>query len=147
MAPDSWGGIKLFLGSASGLSTTPISNIIGTVDNEYLGDPAYAAGDVNADGFDDILIKDRSTPENFTYEGQIRLYYGSSSGISDNNKWVFKGGQLEAHLGGSFAGPNDINNDGYDDLVVGALGYTGSVDDYNTYTEGGIYIFYGSYTG
>ncbi|HND29228.1 MAG TPA: VCBS repeat-containing protein, partial [Myxococcota bacterium] len=68
----------------------------------------HAAGDVNGDGYDDILVGDCSAHT-------VSLYYGSAQGASSSPDWQERG------LGAcTLAAAGDVNGDGYDDLLVGA---------------------------
>lgn len=145
-APEYRGGIKLFYGNALGIDTIPSSDIQGAYYGQALGLKSSEAGDVNGDGYDDVLILDRSQPEMFSGDGEVRLFYGSGEGLNEDNYWISKGGMIDAQLGSSFGGPVDLNADGYGDLVIGATGYK-SLEDDNIETNGGIYVYYGSYNG
>jgi hypothetical protein len=48
------------------------------------------------------------------------LFYGSPHGISATPEWSYFGGQDEAGLGTALVGVGDINEDGFDDVAVGA---------------------------
>jgi hypothetical protein len=108
------------------------------------------AGDVNDDGFDDLLIgaRDAETNNN-TGSGRCYLVYGGAAlpavislASLGSDGVTINGIGFSDVAGSSVAGPGDVNNDGFDDMVIGApgaghagLGFAGEV-----------YIVYGSDT-
>jgi hypothetical protein len=106
-----------------------------------MGISVASAGDVNGDGFDDVLIGTHQYDSSFTNEGSVALYYGSATGIGATPDWVVYGGQANANLGISVASAGDVNGDGYSDILVGAEYYTAA-----NAQEGAAYLWYGSPT-
>ena len=99
----------------------------------YFGNQVWMERDINGDGLDDILI---SAPNWNNTRGRVYLYYGGSNIDPATPDVVFSGEDPNTHLGG-YAGTFscDINNDGYQDVLVGARG----TNDY----DGRVYIFHG----
>jgi cysteine-rich repeat protein len=143
-------GAVIFLGGAAGI---PSANFAAAA-TELLAAPPYTvggrnvagAGDVNGDGFADVLV---GVPEDRTgnREGAAFLYLGSAFGIPD-------GGEAEAaavltievpgtgavpRFGDALAGAGDLNGDGFADVIVGAPGYDVALED-----EGAAFLFYGN---
>lgn len=136
------GRVYLYLGSASGLSTTPAWTAEGNQANALFGFDVGTAGDVNGDGFDDVIIGAVFYDNGQTDEGQAFLYLGSANGLNNSPAWTAKGGQANANFSYSVATAGDVNGDGYGDVVVGALLYdSGEVD------EGRAYLYLGSASG
>jgi len=78
-------------------------------------------GDINGDGFDDFLI---GAPNYKNGAGKIYLFFGKSSGWDGDNNLSkadasFIGEQSGDHAGLSVKGAKDVNNDGYDDILIG----------------------------
>lgn len=95
------------------------------------------AGDVNGDGFEDMIVSaiDYSNPEETNgEEGKLSLYYGGPGGLDTEPTWEFESNNDSSVLGFSTSG-GDLNGDGFSDVVVGCLQWTG--EEYN---EGRIYL-------
>ena len=100
--------------------------------NQYdgLGSAVSIVGDINNDGFDDILISATDAdPSSKSSAGQAYVILGKSSfssstfslsSLNGNNGFTINGLNSNDHLGSSVAGLGDINNDGYDDIGIGA---------------------------
>jgi hypothetical protein len=106
----------VFLGSASGLATTPAATLVGP--DGGLGEFGWtvtSAGDVNGDGFADVAVAERDVGG----PGCLYVYLGSVSGLvtTPATKLCPGGSGLSEDL--SVAGAGDVNGDGYADLVVG----------------------------
>ena len=101
--------------------------------NNY-GRSVSSAGDVNGDGFDDVIIGAPNNSVTVTNRGRAYIYFGGT--IIDNSPDVLlTGGGANYYSGSSVSGAGDVNGDGYDDVIVGAPGY-------NTFM-GRVYIYYG----
>src|SRR5439155_1575037 len=81
------------------------------------------AGDVNGDGFDDVVVGALFWGDDQVGEGAAFVYQGSASGLSTIPSWMADGDQSTAYFGSSVGGAGDVNGDGYDDVVVGAPHY------------------------
>jgi hypothetical protein len=136
------GRVYVFLGSASGLATTPILMVDGDQAYMRLGSSLAAAGDVDGDGFDDFLVGAANFDASFPEAGRVLLFRGSPAGLSPLPAWSLEGSQEGELLGTSVAGAGDLDGDGFSDLVVGAPGYSGAVPN-----EGAIRVYRGSTLG
>src|SRR5690606_6601105 len=90
---------------------------------EYASTVAIA-GDVNGDGYDDVLVGAPSYDGGQNYEGRVFLYEGSSSGPSTTADWSVESNASGATFGLALAAAGDVNDDGYDDVIIGAPGYS-----------------------
>jgi hypothetical protein len=136
------GRAYLYLGSSSGLSATPLWTDEGNQAYASFGNCVASAGDVNGDGYADAIVGAPGYENGETYEGRAFLYLGSSSGLSATPTWTAEGDQTEARFGGSVSSAGDVNNDGYDDVVVGAQRYDNGEED-----EGRAFLYLGSSSG
>ena len=135
---DEAGRAYLFVGSAMGLDSRSIVVATGTGADEHLGESVAGAGDVNGDGYADLII---GAPGYNSSQGQVRIVYGDPSGVHTGLSWTFAGEYTGDAFGSSVAGAGDVNGDGYADFVVGAPGHAGGGG------EGVADLFYGSATG
>ena len=136
------GRAHLYLGSASGLGATPAWTAEGNQGGADFGNSVASAGDVNGDGFDDVIIGSRSYDHGENNEGRAFVYLGSAAGLSATPAWTGESDQPDARFGYSVASAGDVNGDGFSDVIVGAYLYDdGEVD------EGRAYVFYGSASG
>lgn len=63
------------------------------------GSSVANAGDVNGDGFGDLLVGARYYDGAQVNEGAAFLYYGSPGGLAGAPAWSATGGQSDAHFG------------------------------------------------
>lgn len=114
------------------LTTLDGSNgfVINGVKSEYsgVGYSLAVAGDINGDGFDDLIIGVQFAGN---LNGRAYVVFGTNSGflpsldvssLDGSNGFVIKGADPQDFLGTSVAGVGDVNGDGIDDLMVGAEG-------------------------
>ncbi len=99
------------------------------LNNARFGETLDRAGDVNGDGFDDIIVGSRTY--DYTQfsrsDGKAFVYYGSASGPASTADWVTP--QVDfARLGSDVGFAGDLNGDGYDDIYVG-----GTSDEWGVY--------------
>jgi ankyrin repeat protein len=84
----------------------------------YFGHRMAIGGDVNGDGYNDIIIGSRQGSE--YQQGQAYLYFGNTKEEMDADcDWLFKGETAGDNLG-SAVDIFDIDNDGYGDVIIGA---------------------------
>ncbi len=98
---------------------------------ENFGISVSNAGDVNGDGYDDIIIGASNYSSN---TGRAYIYYGGLS-MSTIVNVILTGGATNNYFGRSVSTAGDVNGDGYSDVIVGAYGYTTST--------GRAYIYFG----
>jgi FG-GAP repeat protein len=95
---------------------------------DYFGTSVAAAGDVNADGYPDLLIGAPSAdPNGLSYAGSAYVYSGADGTLL----YQWNGRAAFDHFGNALAGVGDLNSDGHDDLLItsrGAHANSGWVD-------------------
>ena len=144
------GALFVWCGSSTGLGSD------GSPDNLYwFADlsldyhwiaPPVIPGDFNNDGYDEVVVGALYASIGQVKEGVVYIWEGSSDGLGsfglpENADWKAESNQGEALLGISIAS-GDFNNDGYDDLLSGAMAYDNPEQD-----EGMIFIWLGSESG
>jgi len=98
--------------------------------NQYFGD-FLAVGDVNGDGFADLLV---SAAQAGTEDaGKAYLYYGGKNVDNAPDK-VFAGENPGDRFSGGGGCLADMNNDGFDDVIIGAVHFA---------NRGRVYLFMG----
>jgi hypothetical protein len=136
------GLVLLFLGSLTGPGTTPAWMAESNLAASSFGTCVAPAGDINGDGYADILIGAPTTTNGQSEEGRAYLYLGSSSGPSAGPSWTAESNQTGAMFGTAVATAGDVNGDGYADVVVGAPQYDNGQAD-----EGRASLYLGSASG
>jgi len=102
----------------------------------HYGNPVLSAGDVNGDGYDDILIGAKESKEVTYGYGQAFLHYGGSY-LDNTPDITFSGTVASGYLGHSLASGGDLNGDGYPDFVIGVPGTSSGG------TIGYVYVYFG----
>lgn len=135
------GGCFVYYGSKTGVDIESAALLETNKAGAWLGYSVSAAGDINGDGFDDVVAGAIYYSNGQVSEGAAALFYGSKTGMGNGNPKIIEGNQLGAMLGYSVAG-GDFNGDGYSDLAVGSPSYTFDLAD-----EGAVFVYDGSQTG
>jgi hypothetical protein len=86
-----------------------------------MGISVAGAGDVNGDGYSDVIVGAYQYDNGETDEGAAFVHHGSATGISTTAATTLENNQAGARMGISVAGAGDVNGDGYSDVVVGAI--------------------------
>ncbi len=136
------GAAFLYYGSAQGPSTSPDWSAEGGQHNAFFGYGLSTAGDLNNDGYADVVIGAMGYDHLMSNNGRVYVYYGSAGGLSTTADVIINGDQAQARIGIDVADAGDVNNDGYDDVIVGAYLYDSAQVD-----EGAAFIYHGSATG
>ncbi len=143
------GGARVILGSfqpfpaTASLDSLPGFDLVGIAAGDRAGTTVGAAGDVNGDGLDDILI---GAPDRLAGSGETYLILGRLSfpdelplPASSTKTEIRFEGFPSGRSGASLAGVGDLNHDGFDDVVIGLPGPTGA-----SVSVGGVQVVYGS---
>jgi subtilisin family serine protease len=130
---------------------TPLSladaSFIGEMQYDYSGYSVSTAGDVNGDGFDDVLIGAYGNDGNGYFSGQSYIIFGKETGWANNMPLSmadasFIGEQYYDYSGSSVSSAGDVNGDGFDDILIGA-----KYNSLSSVRAGQTYIIYGKSTG
>ncbi|NER29538.1 MAG: hypothetical protein F6J89_18410 [Symploca sp. SIO1C4] len=147
-APDSGESYVVFGGNSGSVDLSQLDTgegfvVKGVNAADLLGYSVSGAGDINGDGFDDVLIGAPLSDNNMPDAGATYLIFGSQdlNGVREIDLanlgyqgMVFNGIDAGDLSGRAVSGAGDINSDGYDDLLIGApFAEGGSVDAGETY--------------
>ena len=118
----------------SGLDGSILYTFDGDSPGDVLGVSVSGAGDVNADGFDDLIVGASGADNNGSFSGSARVF----SGLDGSVLYTFDGDSPGDRFGWSVSGAEDVNGDGFADVIVGAYG-----DDDNGTDSGSARVFSG----
>ncbi len=157
------GSTYVVFGKESGFSgTVDLPNIVGNggavrLDGESIGDRSghsVSSGDVNGDGYDDIIIGAYAADSNGNSIGGVTyVVFGKADGANGLNGVMElsdivasserEGFRIEGYSASSYSGysvsSSDINDDGYDDVIIGA--YKANPDGVSN--SGATYVVFG----
>jgi len=109
----------------------------GAAAGDYFGLAVSGAGDVNGDGFSDLIVGARNTdPGGLIDAGSAYVY----SGLDGALIYQWDGAAAGDHFGNSVSAAGDVNNDGFADLIVGAF----NADPGGTVDAGSAYVYSGA---
>ncbi|MEH2408323.1 hypothetical protein [Nostoc sp.] len=137
-----FGGTNVGSGGTFNLSNLNGTNgfaINGITENSFSGTSVSNAGDVNADGIDDLIIGAPDAGQTYVVFGGRNVGSGGSLNLSDlngTNGFTIPG---DGAIGLSVSNAGDVNADGIDDLIIGAP-FTSSNDIPNA---GQSYVLFG----
>ncbi|MBK9334388.1 MAG: FG-GAP repeat protein [Ignavibacteria bacterium] len=132
----------VYHGSAAGLSDSVNWTVESHQAGAWFGNSVSPAGDVNGDGYSDVIVGALSYDNGESDEGRVFVYHGSAAGLSDSTNWTAESNQSGSSFGYSVSTAGDVNGDGYSDVIVGALLYDNGETD-----EGRVFVYHGSAAG
>jgi hypothetical protein len=138
---DTGSSVYVYFGGSTltGNLSTASSDVKASQSSIGFASAVSADADVNADGFDDLVVGASSDDTVATDAGAVYVFYGASSwsaslGIADAGA-SFYATTASDGLGSGLANGADLDGDGQDDLAIGATGY-----DSSSSNVGAIYI-------
>ncbi len=116
--------------------------ITGDYQRDYFGEAISSSGDINNDGIDDIVVGAVGYGFSYNDGGCFYVYFGRTNWNSeydakDSDVKIISSNHFD-YLGCSISINQDINNDGVNDLVVGA-----KYNDLGAAESGAAFIFFG----
>ena len=118
---------------------------------DYTGYAVSSAGDVNGDGFADVIVSAFLADPNGNASGSAFVVFGAAGGFSasidlsalnGSNGFRFNGAAAEERAGASARAAGDINGDGFGDVIIGATDAS-----INGLSSGAAYVIYGRSSG
>jgi hypothetical protein len=104
--------VDVYYGSATGLPTTPMPVLHGPAGSQF-GASVAGAGDVNGDGFADLIVGAPGAAHAF-------LFTGGTTGLSTSGTMISSPAASPGNFGAAVGAAGDVNADGYGDLIIGA---------------------------
>lgn len=156
---DSFAGtVYVLFGSKTGFASTfDLTSLDGTnglallgEDDDQVGASVSAAGDINADGIDDLIVGATTSSR----AGMAFVIFGRTGGspaslrlanLDGTNGFVFVGTNQNDNCGQSVASAGDLNADGVDDVIIGA--YSAEPEGASPGSHGECYVIFGRTTG
>jgi len=114
------GRVLVYHGSATGFPVAANWSAESDQGNAQFGASVAGAGDVNGDGYGDVVVGAPRYYVSAGYDGRVSVYYGSGSGLGGGTHLNLPSSSLPDNFGFSVAGAGDVNGDGYADILVGA---------------------------
>ena len=104
-----------------------------------------SAGDMNNDGIDDIIVGAIGDEKSYVIYGKTSAYSATFdvATIDGTNGFALEGVAASDQFGRSVSTGGDINGDGYDDLIIGAM----TADPNGNSEAGESYVVFGSAAG
>lgn len=139
------GAVLVFEGSSTGIRAPATTTLPGSQHLCLFGAAVALAGDLNADGFADLVVgAPQLDASGYDDLGMIYLYYGAAEGLPTTatgslSLTALTGEAIgDAFFGSAVAGIGDVNADGFADFAAGAPGHSGGSS-----RQGRAYVYLG----
>uniref|UniRef100_A0A669BMT6 Integrin, alpha 9 n=1 Tax=Oreochromis niloticus TaxID=8128 RepID=A0A669BMT6_ORENI len=128
---------KVYIFKIDGASLVKSFQASGKMMGSYFGS-SLCAVDLNQDGLSDLLVG-APMHSQLRDEGQVSVYLSRGNGVMEEDGVLTGDSAFNAHFGECIAAIGDIDDDGYQDVAIGAP----KEDEYG----GAVYIYHGDATG
>ena len=140
------GAAYAYYGTTSGIDVSSEQKVLASDGNrnDSFGFSAGSPGDLDEDGYADVLVGAAWATPSGDRSGAVYLYPGSSSGLDTaaEQKIVPSDSKSQSYFGFSIEGVGDVDGDGHLDVVIGSV-----YDDTAGADAGGAYLFRGDGSG
>jgi hypothetical protein len=138
-APLEWLNATMALGTADMV-------IYGGDSGDWLGNAVAGAGDLDADGCDDLLVAAAGDDAAASEAGTVYLFYGDAAHegatyYPSDADAEFRGKVADEHIGTALDGAGDLDEDGYGDFLIGSAFTAAAGTD-----AGAVFVWYGGAT-
>ncbi len=117
----SWtGGANIYFGGSSMNNTADVI-LVGEAAYNLFGFSVSSAGDVNGDGFSDVIV---AAYGYYSNTGRAYIYFGGPA-MNNTADLIMTGEAIDSYYGVSVSTAGDVNGDGFSDVIVGAGYYSG----------------------
>jgi hypothetical protein len=115
------GAVTVYHGGPTGIGASAARVLEGAASDDRFGRSIALAGDVNADGYADMILGAFAADSGPIDSGTAGVYHGSAAGIPALPARLLVGTVVSEFFGYSVSGAGDVNADGFDDVIVGAI--------------------------
>jgi hypothetical protein len=127
------------MGRSVGVANANLT-LTGESTGDKFGFSVHYAGDIDGDGYPDVVVgAPYHTNDSKTECGAVYVYRGGSA-LDATADYTNYGQTAYDHFGWSVSHAGDINNDNYNDIVVGAPGYDDTTPDPDNNDAGKAYV-------
>ena len=124
-------------GESLAISSRTLFAPTGAAASDFFGSSVGTAGDVNGDGYADVIVGANGNDAGGLNAGRAYVYYGgpAADAVAD---LTLTGAAAGDFFGYSISGAGDVNGDGYADVIVGAY-----ANDAGGADAGRAYVYFG----
>ena len=103
--------------------------LTGDAPGTYFGGIAAFLGDLDGDGTEELGISASTAPGEFDWAGSVGIWHTSelADGTLADAHWLLEGDAEGRSLGSRLQEAGDLDNDGYNDFLVGGVGVLGAI--------------------